>query len=272
MARETIVPTACQDCSHLDELRASLHLPEAGGPVPSTPVNSTPLEEMRAVLPGAFRSFRTDQTITLEGDAEAQVIGVISGLIRCFRISSDGRRYINRFAGPGAIIGIELCGHYRYSAEALTDCETVVFRSSAVEAAYESQPLLRRAIRSAMTMELAERERAEFRLARMASDERVADFLLEISNEGETSPVYLPMPRVDIADHLGITLETVSRSLHKLDRQGLIRLRNAHCFDIPSGRALRGFIHGSVVGFTQPKEAPAHPASVYSTCPVRRAL
>jgi hypothetical protein len=112
-----------------------------------------------------------------------------------------------------------------------------------------------------MTAEMTARDRIQFRLGRLWSDERVADFLVELSTEPDgtsRASSTIVMSRADIADHLGVTIETVSRALHSFQRRGLVRLDGAHRFTILRGRALRGFASGDGDDFPQPVTRRPH--------------
>ena len=202
-----------------------------------------PIDVLRALLPASAKKYGAEQNILLEGDVHYQVVGIVSGVARCFQISATGRRHIGRFAGAGSVIGLDLNAVCRFSAEAITNCEAVVFKMTSVKYALESSGLIRRAIIQALTDELAQKERAAFRLARLNADQKVADFLLEISEEANRKEVVLDMPRNDLADHLGITLETVSRSLHKLQRMGLLHFNDTRRLTLTAGQALRDFMN-----------------------------
>ena len=189
---------------------------------------------LRERLGGTPMRFSADQHIAIEGSTNDQIVGIVSGVARCFKLCADGRRYICRFAEAGDFVGLRFSGEHIYSSEAVTDCEAIVFRLSSIRTAFEHDPQARQTILNSMSAEIARRERASFRLARMNADQRVADFLLEKSDEGRSPTVHLAMSRLDLADHLGLTFETVSRSLHKLERQHQIRIRSARDCDIRS--------------------------------------
>lgn len=216
---------------------------------------ASPLTILRRALPAAVRTVAADRHVTLEGARRDAVIGVVSGLIRCFRVTPDGRRHIVRFVRAGEVICLGAHGTYRNSAEAVTASGIVVFPARALEACAERDASVRHAVLEAMTAEIAARDRTQFRLGRLWADERVADFLLEMSEQtagkvGESVPIH--MSRADIADHLGITLETVSRALHRFQRLGLVDLTAARRFTILRSEDLRGFAAGDSDGHPQP--------------------
>lgn len=218
-------------------------------------VAEAPLDVLRRVLPGPVRDIDPDQHVTLESARRDAVIGVVSGLLRCFRVTPDGRRHITRFAKAGDVIGLGSLKTYRGSSEAVAASAIVAIPARALDAAVETDPEVRQAVLKAMTAEMTARDRIQFRLARLWSDERVADFLVELSTlpDGTSrASSTIAMSRADMADHLGVTIETVSRALHSFQRRGLVRLDGAHRFTILRGRALRGFASGDGDDFPQP--------------------
>ena len=108
--------------------------------------------------------------------------------------------------------------------------------------------------RAGVTNELIARDRIQFRLGRLWSDERVADFLLERASLARSSAdrtTSLQMSRADIADHLGVTIETVSRALSRFQREGVVRMTDAHHFTIVRLGALRALAEGDGDYFVQ---------------------
>jgi CRP-like cAMP-binding protein len=183
----------------------------------------------------------------LEGSERRQVIGVISGTLRCFRMTPDGRRHITRFVGAGGLIGLGKIGAFRMSTEAVAISTIVVFSASALDAAIAARAHVRDAVIEALTSELIARDRIQFRLGRLWSDERVADFLLECAEHGQGASDHalcLQMSRADIADHLGVTIETVSRALSRFQREGLVEMKDAHHVQITHEAALTALASG----------------------------
>lgn len=212
------------------------------GPLPGS---DSPLDALRRLVPGLMRVLQPGQSLATEGDAPGEILGVLSGLIRCYRLTADGRRHIGRFGGPGTIVGLGLLGVQRHSADAITPTRIVSFRAPVVEAAADSDPAVRAAVMKAMAEELNDRERLQLRLGRLAAEQRIADFLLELARRTpDGSPCEIPMCRADIADHLGVTIETVSRAVHRFERRGLIRLDDPRRFRILSSAAMRAFVLG----------------------------
>ncbi|MGE0045710.1 MAG: Crp/Fnr family transcriptional regulator [Hyphomonadaceae bacterium] len=216
-------------------------------------IEGGPLAALLKAIPGATQSLAPDQHLTMEGSHRRSVIGVISGTLRSFRMTPDGRRHITRFVDPGGLIGLGALNAFRTSTEAVTVSRIVSFKASALEAVMARDAGVRDAVIQSLTNELVARDRIQFRLGRLWSDERVADFLLERANAAETSQdhsVTLQMSRADIADHLGVTIETISRALSRFQRDGLLRMTDAHHFIIVRRRALAALADGDGVHAT----------------------
>ena len=194
-----------------------------------------PDDEVKLI--GVTKSFNRDQQIYGEGEPADLVFKVVSGAVRCFRVLADGRRQISEFYLPGDIFGVEAGLERRASAEAVGDAILVVSRRATL--AIEDEDQGARFWRLAIA-ELQRSREHVLTLGRRAAGERVASFLMDLAERtGASDEVELPMSRQDIADYLGLTIETVSRTLTQLQSQGLIeisscrhvRLKNSHALD-----------------------------------------
>jgi CRP-like cAMP-binding protein len=170
---------------------------------------------------GVARTYGRDQEIFGEGDPADFVYKVVSGAVRAFRVLSDGRRQIDDFYLPGDVFGVELGDSRRSAAESLGDTVLIVARRASLAGDPEQgQRLWRHA--------LAALERSQdhvLTLGRRSAAERVASFLIDLSRRlGSAAETHLPMSRQDMADYLGLTIETVSRTLTQMQGQGLIAL------------------------------------------------
>ncbi|MGY2049399.1 helix-turn-helix domain-containing protein [Methylobacterium sp. JK268] len=175
--------------------------------------------------PETRRRFEADEEIYAEGDRAAAVYRVVSGAVRTYRLLSDGRRQIDGFHLPGDIFGIEAGGERRSGADAVTDTLVGVHRRSDRDALVRQEGPLAREVVASMMRALERAQDHMVLLGRKSARERVASFLLGLSERaGAGGPVALPMSRADIADHLGLTMESVSRTLTQLEREGLIAL------------------------------------------------
>ena len=168
------------------------------------------------------------QALFYEGDEADYFYEVLSGTLRCCRLIQDGRRQIYRFAGPGRMLGIGCQLRYGYSAEAVTDAAVRRRRRADLDADMATDEAMRRRVLEALRDELAATRTQMMLLGRMSASEKLASFLLGLASEAPDADacIELPMTRGDIADHLGLTVETVSRKLHELRLLGAIRLES----------------------------------------------
>ena len=173
---------------------------------------------------GSRRVLAKDEELFGEGDRAAFFYKVVSGAVRTSKLLSDGRRQIDAFHLPGDLFGIEAGEEHRFSAEAVGDAVVVAYRRCSLESLATSDPALAGQIVSAMMRALERAQDHMLLLGRKSAMEKIATFLLDLSARLEEDQVDLPMSRTDIADHLGLTIETVSRSLTQLERQRVIAL------------------------------------------------
>ncbi len=183
------------------------------------------------------------KSLILEGDPSENVYNIISGDIVLSRVAADGRRQILGFLSEGDFIGLTLSEHYRFSAEALSDVRLCRFDRRSLDELVERFPGMDRQIRRMGAAAVDHMLGLVFALGRKSAEERVATFLLDLAEKqgcckdpGRT--VHLAMTRGDIADFLGLTLETVSRIFSRLKRQGIIRLLASNRVEILEPEAL----------------------------------
>jgi CRP/FNR family nitrogen fixation transcriptional regulator len=147
---------------------------------------------------------------------------VLSGAVRLYRVLTDGRRQIDSFCLPGDVFGLEFFDARRISAEAVSDCELVVTSRCVVMQQMEHNCAFGRMLFEHTSIDLAKAQDHAMLLGRKNATERVAAFLLDMSERQGGREVHLPMSRQDIADYLGLTIETVSRTLADLDRRAVL--------------------------------------------------
>jgi CRP/FNR family nitrogen fixation transcriptional regulator len=171
---------------------------------------------------GAPMPFTRNAEIYGENEPAEYLYKVISGAVRTYKVLSDGRRQIGGFYLPGDIFGLECGDEHTFSAEAITECKVVVIkRSSLVSLAARDGEVARQL----WTMTANELQRAQDHIMLLikTAQERVAGFLLEMASRSTTvGEIELPMSRQDIADYLGLTIETVSRTLTQLEKAAAI--------------------------------------------------
>lgn len=175
-------------------------------------------------LTGASMAFDRNAEVYGESEAADYVYKVVSGAVRTYRVLSDGRRQISGFHLPGDIFGIEHGEEHSCSAEAITESNILVVRRGLVFKAAERNSEVARLLWSLTATELRRSQQHAMLLIKSAQ-ERLAAFLLEMSARlPAKGAVELPMSRQDIADHLGLTIETVSRTLTQLVDSSVIQL------------------------------------------------
>ncbi|WP_414473720.1 helix-turn-helix domain-containing protein [Microvirga sp. M2] len=193
--------------------------------VPNVALLRTPPAPRTAPELGTARRVSKDEEIFAEGDRAAYFYKVVSGAVRTFKLLSDGRRQIDAFHLPGDIFGMELGDEHRFSAEALGEVTIIAYRRCSLEALASRDQALAHQVTSSVMRALERAQDHMLLLGRKHALEKIATFLLVLSERlAEDGHVDLPMSRIDIADHLGLTIETVSRSLTQLERQGVIEL------------------------------------------------
>ncbi len=173
---------------------------------------------------GSVHNFAQDCEIFAEGNRAEHFYKVVSGVVRTCKFLVDGRRQIDAFHMPGDIFGLEVGDDYRLSAEAVTDCTLILYRRSQLGHDINlSQELLSLAMSG-----MARARDHSLLLGRRSAVEKVAGFLLAwFEKSHDAAMVSLAMTRQDIADYLGLTIETVSRTLSQLERDNVIDLPTA---------------------------------------------
>jgi len=169
--------------------------------------------------------FKYHRGAEIFGEAEPAdyVYQVIDGAVRSYKLLSDGRRQIGAFHLVGDIFGLENGPTHRFTAEAIVDTTVRLARRVSLEHVAETDALVARDLLSMTTSNLQHAEDHMLLLGRKTSLERVAAFLLEMDRRLTAAGVIaLPMNRRDIADYLGLTLETVSRALSCLHGKGIL--------------------------------------------------
>jgi CRP/FNR family transcriptional regulator, nitrogen fixation regulation protein len=182
----------------------------------------------RLELPAAMMSFGRNEEIYGEGEPAEFVYKVVRGAVRTARYLEDGRRQIGAFHLAGDIFGCEAGDSHRFSAEAISDCEVLLVRRSALDKAVAQDANAARQLWTLTSARLEQLQDQLMLLGRMTASERVEAFLLDMSKrKSSTGAVDLPMSRNDIADYLGLTIETVSRTFSQLKRSRAISLNSS---------------------------------------------
>ncbi|MGH7118098.1 MAG: helix-turn-helix domain-containing protein [Acetobacteraceae bacterium] len=189
---------------------------------------------------GSVQHFAQDREIYGEGDGADTFFKIVSGVVRTCKFLSDGRRQIDAFHVEGDIFGYEPGAEHRLSAEAVSDCTVISYRRHGVERLAASNEALSRQLFSYAMHNMARAQDHSLLLGRRSAVEKVVAFLMEWADRApHTETIALAMTRQDIADYLGLTMETVSRTLSQLERDGMIELSTARQVRFRNPVALR---------------------------------
>ncbi len=175
-------------------------------------------------LMGPTMPFGRNEEIYGEGEPAEFIYKVVSGAVRTYKILNDGRRQISAFHLPGDVFGLEAGEEHSFSAEAVSQSTVLVIKRSSVTALAEKDPAVSRQLWNLTAGELQKMQDHVMLLIKNAQ-ERVVSFLLQMAQRmPAANEIDLPMSRQDIADYLGLTIETVSRTLTQLETRATIAL------------------------------------------------
>lgn len=181
-------------------------------------------------LMGAPMSFDRNAEIYGENEPADYLYKVMSGTVRTYKVLADGRRQIGAFYLPGDVFGLENGDEHTFSAEAVTEAKVLVFKRSLLVALAARDSEVSQKLWALTGGELR-RVQDHVMLLIKTAQERVVGFLLEMAKRMPSdNQVELPMSRQDIADYLGLTIETVSRTLTQLE--------NAAAIELPTSRRI----------------------------------
>ena len=209
------MPAFLRDCADVTDPRAQM---------------ISPVEVFGAI--GVGMTFSTGEEIYAQDEETDMVYQVQRGAVRASRLLADGRRQIAGFYYPGDLFGLETGPTHRASAEALCDSKILVAKRSVLKHYGEAGERLERLIWRATGQELGRAQDHMMLLARKSAYERVAGFLSDVAQRQNAAWNELVMSRQDIADHLGLTIETVSRMITQLQADGLVALEGCRRFRI----------------------------------------
>jgi len=194
-------------------------------------------------LLGSRRSFARDDEIYAEGDRTDCWFKVVSGTVRICKLMADGRRHIAEFFYAGDCFGLDGNGERVFAAEAVGDVIVMRFNRAATERLIDERPELARRMCNMTLRNLAHAQTRLLQLGRMTAPERVASFLIELADRRDARRALdIPMSRNDIADYLGLTIETVCRVLSAMKRDGAIAIPNPHRIELCDRDALEAMV------------------------------
>ncbi|MDP6343897.1 MAG: helix-turn-helix domain-containing protein [Alphaproteobacteria bacterium] len=177
----------------------------------------------------AIVNLEEEETLFLEGDDAKAFFTLLSGALRISKLLPDGRRQIAGFLLPGDYAGLTIGDSYTYNAEAIAESTLCQFGRRDIEKFAAQHRDMERRLLAMTNTNLVEAQDHMLLLGRMNPMEKIASFLRGLSSRAievgrSSDPLFLPMSRSDIADYLGLTMETVSRTFTRLKRDGVIEL------------------------------------------------
>ena len=222
---------ACSACSGCEVRRTAI----------CAALDDQDLEHLQRVM--TARSLGANETLVEEGEPLRKVYSLTSGMLRLYSDLPDGRRQISGFLLPGDYLGLADEETHSQTAEAVVPSNLCAFPVRDMDRLMEAFPSLKDRLYVMTRAALKQARDSQMILGRLAPVEKLASFLLMLSarmaDDGQPrQPLPLVMSRTDIADYLGLTIETVSRSFTKLKTQGLIRLPEPHLVEIVDRRSL----------------------------------
>ncbi len=235
----------------------------SAGSVVSRPIG---LPSEALTLENLFASQPTDkfaagEGVFWEGDAACDLFQITEGCVRLYRILPDGRRAIMGFRFAGEMLGFSCQTNYSYSAEAVTPVRLRRLRRARIQAMVEGAEHLQPLLLTKIFEEMEAAQRHIIVLGQLGAEERMAHFLVSAvrrTGMDQKRPVAidLPMTRQDIADYLGLTIETICRVISKFKRDGLIALEGRHRVVLRRMGALQE-LAGELDALGEPSEAQA---------------
>jgi CRP/FNR family nitrogen fixation transcriptional regulator len=191
---------------------------------------------------GAIAHFSRNHTIFAEGDPAEYSYKVLTGAVRLSKMMSDGRRQIAEFALPGDFFGINWRDEHALTAETLNDVTLICYARGRIDRLCDENRDVREEVFASLRQDLWAAQNHLVILGRQSALERVASFFVNLAacnRMTDKSRIDVPMTRQDIADYLGLTIETVCRMLTKLKSSAVIDIPNRHTILVRNMAALR---------------------------------
>jgi CRP/FNR family nitrogen fixation transcriptional regulator len=203
---------------------ARAHAPLLAGRVSS----NTPVAALERL--GTSLNLRRGQEIYAEGDSSDYCYRLVEGCVRTVKILADGSRQIGDILLPGDFFGFEITGQHYFSAQAVSVVVVRRYPRGQVIAVAQKDAAVAGQLHDWTARALQAARQQMIRLCRKSAAERMASFLLEMADRSDSPNdfIHLPMSRSDIADYLGLVIETVSRTLTQFKQKGLIALKDTN--------------------------------------------
>lgn len=195
---------------------------------PPPPVTRCEVHKAFAQSSGASMRFNAGEDIFCQDETADRAFRIVEGTVISYRLLSDGRRQVTGFHLPGDYLGLEASIDYSATAEAISAVTVTAVRRSGLSALAATDNGLARDLWRMSAEAFQRSQNHAMILARQSATERVVAFLLDYADRvGAETVVDLPMSRQDLADHIGLALHTVSRTLSHLEADGLIQARSS---------------------------------------------
>ncbi|MBN9472200.1 MAG: helix-turn-helix domain-containing protein [Bosea sp.] len=196
-----------------------------------------------------METFERGQAVFRDDDPAMHVFKIVSGLVRIAKILNDGSRVITDFFYPGEIFGLAPDERYLGDAEAVGEVKLRRLSRNRFQQAVDSSEQLRPQFINWLYREMASAQARMVLLTRKKAEERVCDLLLTLArragnDNGPASEIEIPISRIDMADYLGLTIETVSRTMTNLIRRGVIQSSARYRFTIRKPALLKSLADG----------------------------
>ena len=204
-------------------------------------IDASGLDRLAAVVTNHRVS--AQRTFVVEGEPAEALFNITEGMVKVYKLLADGRQQITGFLFAGDFVGLSSNDEYVYSAEAVTAVGYCRFPRRGLERLLADFPRMEHRLLGIASNELAAAQNQMLLLGRKSAREKLASFLLMLSRQAErighaANPVQLPMTRTDIADYLGLTIETVSRTFTRLRKDKVIALQSADAVELLDREAL----------------------------------
>ena len=175
------------------------------------------------------KKFTDKENIFLQNDPSTHLYNITEGNVKIYQLLDDGRIQIIGFLYPGDFFGTYKNNKYNYSAEAIGNLRVCVFDQRILDKYMDQNPILAKELLNQTSYELTLAQDRMTVMGRLNAIEKIAIFLINISNQRkrigwQSNPISLSMARQDIADYLGLTIETVSREISKLKTSNIIKI------------------------------------------------
>jgi len=175
------------------------------------------------------KKFTDKENIFLQNDPSTHLYNITEGNVKIYQLLDDGRIQIIGFLYPGDFFGTYKNNKYNYSAEAIGNLRVCVFDQRVLDKYMDQNPILAKELLNQTSYELTLAQDRMTVMGRLNAIEKISIFFINISNQRkrigwQSNPISLSMARQDIADYLGLTIETVSREISKLKTSNIIKI------------------------------------------------